>query len=30
VILQFDVESWSEVGDNLASSAQVDVPKNHR
>lgn len=30
VILQFDVESWSEVGESLASSAQVDFPKNHR
>lgn len=30
VILQFDVESWSEVGEGLASSAQLDFPKNHR
>ncbi len=27
VILQFDVESWSEIGDVLASSAEVDFPK---
>lgn len=30
VILQFNVESWSEIGEELASSAEVDYPKNHR
>ena len=27
VILQFNVESWSEIGDVLASSAEFDYPK---
>lgn len=27
VILQFNVESWSEIGDVLASSADFDYPK---
>lgn len=27
VILQFEVESWSEIGDVLASSANLDFPK---
>lgn len=30
VVLQFEVESWLEIGDVLASSAKVDFPKNHR
>jgi len=30
VILQFDVESWSEIGDVQASSANVDYPKKDR
>ncbi len=29
-ILQFEVESWSAIGDVLASRAEVDFPKNHR
>jgi phosphohistidine phosphatase len=29
-VLQFDVDSWSEVGETPASSAEVDYPKNHR
>lgn len=27
VILQFEVESWSEIGDVIASSAEFDYPK---
>jgi phosphohistidine phosphatase len=30
VVMQFDVESWVEVGDTQASTAMVDFPKNHR
>jgi phosphohistidine phosphatase len=29
-ILQFEVASWSEIGEVQASNAQVDFPKNHR
>ena len=28
-ILQFEVESWEDVGDVSASKAEVDFPKNH-
>lgn len=30
VILQFDVESWTEIGDVQASCAEFDFPKNVR
>jgi phosphohistidine phosphatase len=30
VILQFDVDSWAEIGEALATSADIHIPKNHR
>jgi phosphohistidine phosphatase len=30
VVLQFDVYSWSEVGDHAAVKAEIDFPKIHR
>lgn len=30
VVLQFEVERWSEVGETLAARAEIDFPKNHR
>ena len=30
VVLQFDIESWSEIGQVGAVSAEYDIPKNHR
>ena len=30
VILQFDVESWTQIGDGIASKADFDFPKRNR
>ena len=30
VVLQFEVESWKEIGEFSAVSAEYDIPKNHR
>ena len=30
VVLQFDVESWSEIGDGIALTAEIDYPKKDR
>jgi phosphohistidine phosphatase len=30
VVLQFEVESWKEIGEVGAASAEYDIPKNHR
>ena len=30
VVLQFEIDDWSEIGEVLAVSAQFDRPKNYR
>jgi phosphohistidine phosphatase len=30
VVLQFEVNSWSEIGDEIATSAELDFPKKFR
>jgi phosphohistidine phosphatase len=30
VVLQFDVESWLDIGEEVAVSAEIDYPKMHR
>jgi phosphohistidine phosphatase len=30
VVMQFDADSWSEIGDKLAVTAEFDFPKKHR
>jgi len=30
VVLQFEVDSWSEIGDEIATSAELDFPNKYR